>query len=151
MVLLRNAGTIVRSTPPANITTPATTTATMSNTTVVVSAPPVTIVEISDDDDDDGTPIVQDRDSEHLRRERQMLNNCCQLRHLALQMEELERLHEGYQAEYRTTLPRAQLQQYDDAISENREEQYLISTICHRSRRTIPTTYGETDRLSRNV
>ena len=86
-----------------------------------------------------------------MRHEQQMQNMQRQNRQLALQWEELNRVYEERSNEYCATLPRAQLQQYDDSVNEDRVDQYFTSTTCDRSRRTIPTTYEETDQFSQNV
>ncbi|KAI9488736.1 hypothetical protein BDB00DRAFT_963242 [Zychaea mexicana] len=160
---------------PASITF-ATTTATSAITPTISTTTTSSIIEISDnasvgdvdsfhdqhEDDDSVSPtttsnnenassVIVDREADLLRRELQMQRNRQQRRELALRMQQLDDEYEDETNMYRYLIPANLNEQFEVAETNNTVDTYLTRVIRERRRRTIPTTYSETDRYTRHV
>ncbi|KAI9494296.1 hypothetical protein BDB00DRAFT_819597 [Zychaea mexicana] len=160
---------------PASITF-ATTTATSAITPTISTTTTSSIIEISinasvgdvdsfndqHEDDDPVSPttisnnenassVIVDREADLLRRELQMQRNRQQRRELALRMQQLDDEYEDETNMYRYLIPANLNEQFEVAETNNTVDTYLTRVIREHRKRTIPTTYSETDQYTRHV
>ncbi|KAI9490374.1 hypothetical protein BDB00DRAFT_790415 [Zychaea mexicana] len=100
---------------------------------------------------DDSPDVDEAHERDLLRREQRMEENRRQRRELFERMQQLDDDFSVETTGYRNSLPPALLRDFDMSVERDDIHTYLANIIQSRRRRTMPRTYTDVPRYTRNV